>query len=72
MPDLVLAAACLQEARQKNGRNDVRTGGVIGKLTGGVSAIRGLGSKTGNDIIPAMTASKPVFQVRQEEGGGCT
>lgn len=56
-----------QEARQKNGRDEVRTGGVIGKLTGGVSAVRGLASKTGGDITPAMTASKPVFQVC--EGG---
>eukprot|EP00904_Undaria_pinnatifida_P004940 jgi/Undpi1/1576/HiC_scaffold_11.g04966.m1 len=52
----------IQEARQKNGRDEVRTGGVIGKLTGGVSAVRGLASKTGGDITPAMTASKPVFQ----------
>ncbi|CAN0119251.1 unnamed protein product, partial [Laminaria digitata] len=52
----------IQEARQKNGRNEVRTGGVIGKLAGGVSAVRGLASKTGSDVTPAMTASKPVFQ----------
>ena len=46
----------------------VRTGGVLGTITGGAAAVRGLASKNKNkaadNAMPAMTTSKPVFQVR--------
>lgn len=43
----------------------VRTGGVLGTLAGGAAAVRGLASKKNVDTsMPAMTTSKPVFQVR--------
>ena len=54
----------LKEARQRTGRTTVRTGGVMGKVAGGAATMRGLANRTNDDVIPAMTASKPVFQVR--------
>lgn len=54
----------LQEARQRAGVTTVRTGGVLGTLSEGAAAVRGLGSKKAVDTsMPAMTTSKPVFQV---------
>lgn len=42
----------------------VRTGGVLGTLAGGAAAVRGLATKKTIDTsMPAMTTSKPVFQV---------
>lgn len=52
-----------QEARQRTGRIAVRTGAVVSKVAGGAATIRGLANKTNDDVIPAMTSSKPVFQV---------
>ncbi|CAM9745824.1 unnamed protein product [Ascophyllum nodosum] len=52
----------IQEARQRTGRTTVRTGGVMGKVAGGAATMRGLANRTNDDVIPAMTASKPVFQ----------
>lgn len=52
-----------QEARQRVGRHSVRTGSVLGRVTGGAAANLGLATRTNNDVRPAMTSSKPVFQV---------
>ena len=45
----------------------VRTGGVLGTLTGGAKAVRGIASRNKgvDNSMPAMTTSKPVFQVRR-------